>query len=652
MPLKRAEGAREVLDGPIDAADRRRHAGRRRPAQRVVRRLCADAARRSAAWRRDPAGARAARGRRRRRRGDVRGASGDVGAPVAAGPSASWSWTRSRRSLALARARRLGIPGSAAHPGRRGRAAVPGARRRHRHERPHAPSPRARRRRWRACARWRRPPSIGVVVNDLLRRRLSLGLVWLATRLFCAVTRSRGTTARSRCGAPTRRTSCGRWPSRAGARRLDDPRISRPRAHAGGPVVTRRTSSSSAPDRRARPRPSCSPSRASPSASSTARAFRAPKICGEYLSPEAPRLLDRLGALKAVDAVASPLKGMRITAPDGTTLVGTYHAVGAWRPYREQAMALPREALDAILVDRVRSLPGRLQRGGARHRRLRLGRPGARASRRSTSERRRLTLRAPLTIAADGRASVVAQRLGLRRPHRLRRMALVDVRRGRRRPAGPSARSSSIRPTTRSSTRSRRSAPTSSLVVPLDSRGAVERTPRRVLRRPRQAAAAPGPAHRRRAPGRPRPGDGPPRVPGRRRRAPAACCWSATRPASTIPFTGEGIFNGLRAAELAAETAVRALRVGDVSAAALAGYDRARRLASARQGARDARAPDSDHAPSAGQPGRAAPGPPPAPARPPARRPRRLRAAPRAPARHSRALTIPTTRCPDGGDTR
>jgi flavin-dependent dehydrogenase len=45
------------------------------------------------------------------------------------------------------------------------------------------------------------------------------------------------------------------------------------------------------------------------------------------------------------------------------------------------------------------------------------------------------------------------------------------------------------------------------------------------------------------------------------------------------PFSGEGIFNGLRSAELAAETAVRALRRGDLSAAALAGYDSARRLA-------------------------------------------------------------------------
>jgi flavin-dependent dehydrogenase len=46
------------------------------------------------------------------------------------------------------------------------------------------------------------------------------------------------------------------------------------------------------------------------------------------------------------------------------------------------------------------------------------------------------------------------------------------------------------------------------------------------------------------------------------------------------PFSGEGIYNGLRSAELAVETAVQALGRGDVSARALAGYDRARRLAS------------------------------------------------------------------------
>src|SRR5207248_1570055 len=71
--------------------------------------------------------------------------------------------------------------------------------------------------------------------------------------------------------------------------------------------------------------------------------FPRPKICGEYLSPEGARVLDRLGALKAVDAAgAAPLVGMRITAPDGTRLDARYRTHGSWRPYREHATALAR----------------------------------------------------------------------------------------------------------------------------------------------------------------------------------------------------------------------------------------------------------------------------------------------------------------------
>jgi flavin-dependent dehydrogenase len=43
------------------------------------------------------------------------------------------------------------------------------------------------------------------------------------------------------------------------------------------------------------------------------------------------------------------------------------------------------------------------------------------------------------------------------------------------------------------------------------------------------------------------------------------------------PFTGEGVFSALRGAELVAETAARAFRAGDWSAAVLAEYRRARR---------------------------------------------------------------------------
>jgi flavin-dependent dehydrogenase len=45
------------------------------------------------------------------------------------------------------------------------------------------------------------------------------------------------------------------------------------------------------------------------------------------------------------------------------------------------------------------------------------------------------------------------------------------------------------------------------------------------------------------------------------------------------PFTGEGVFTALRGAELAAETAVAALRRQDVTAAGLAGYEQRRREA-------------------------------------------------------------------------
>ena len=83
-------------------------------------------------------------------------------------------------------------------------------------------------------------------------------------------------------------------------------------------------------------------------------AFPRAKVCGEYLSPEAARVLDRLGALKALDAAGpTALAGMRITAPDGTRLEGRYGAIGDFRPYRAHAMAVPREVLDATLVDRL-----------------------------------------------------------------------------------------------------------------------------------------------------------------------------------------------------------------------------------------------------------------------------------------------------------
>jgi len=304
--------------------------------------------------------------------------------------------------------------------------------------------------------------------------------------------------------------------------------------------------------------------------------FPRPKICGEYLSPEAPRLLDRLGALKAVDVVASPLAGMRITAPDGRQLEGRYHAIGPWRPYREHAMALSREVLDTILVDRVRALPVELSEG-VRVTDVLVSGDRVLGVEAVDADGRHLTLRAPLTIAADGRASIVAQRLGLRRPHRLRRMALVTyvedvVDLGHfgeifvdppdyaiLNPIAPGrANLSIVVPLAHAAPWSGR------LESFFDARAKhLSHLARRIAGGRRVSAVrAMGPLAYR---------VDPPRTGG------VLMVGDAT--GFYDPFSGEGIFNGLRSAELAAEAAVRALRGGDLSAAALAGYDRSRRLA-------------------------------------------------------------------------
>ena len=155
-------------------------------------------------------------------------------------------------------------------------------------------------------------------------------------------------------------------------------------------------------------------------------AFPRPKICGEYLSPEAARVLDRLGVLKAVDqAGAQPLRGMKIVAPDGTVLEGSYPTTGRWRGYRDHALAFPREALDRILVDRARGLPIDVRE---RHRATGLVRSASAVTgvQAQNEDGEPCEMAGRLVVGADGRHSVVASALGLLRPHRLRRMALIQ----------------------------------------------------------------------------------------------------------------------------------------------------------------------------------------------------------------------------------
>jgi geranylgeranyl reductase family protein len=305
--------------------------------------------------------------------------------------------------------------------------------------------------------------------------------------------------------------------------------------------------------------------------------FPRPKICGEYLSPESARVLDRLGVLKAVDAAgAQPLAGMRITAPDGTVLDGRYPTSGPWRGYRDHGLAIRRTVFDRILVERARALPVDLRE---RHRVTGVvveagAVVGVEAE---DAEGGSVQIRSRLVVGADGRASVVAHALGLRRRHRLRRLALIrhvsgiaDLG-GRGEIYVDPPDYSILNPV----------APgivNLSLVVPLAHarpyRGRMETffdarlkqlrylPPRLTGMRPEGPLMIMGPLAYH---------VDEPRVGGVLLAGDAAGFYD--------PFTGEGLYTALRSAEMLAEAAQPALERGDVSVGALAPYAAARRAA-------------------------------------------------------------------------
>jgi geranylgeranyl reductase family protein len=306
-------------------------------------------------------------------------------------------------------------------------------------------------------------------------------------------------------------------------------------------------------------------------------AFPRPKICGEYLSPEAARVLDRLGVLKAVDAAgAQPLSGMRIIAPDGTVLDGTYPTSGPWRGYRDHALTIRRDVFDRILLERARALPVDVRE---RHRVTGVLVEGGlvRGVKAENVDGTPVELRSRLVVGADGRASVVAHALGLVRPHRLQRLALIRHvsgieglgDRGEIYVDPPDY--SILNPV----------APgivNLSLVVPLaHAKPFSARLETFMEARLRQLRHVPARLAGMKAEG-PVMAMGPlayrvgePRVGGVLLAGDAAGFYD--------PFTGEGLYTALRSAELLAEVAHSALSTGDVSADALAPYARAKRAA-------------------------------------------------------------------------
>jgi flavin-dependent dehydrogenase len=160
--------------------------------------------------------------------------------------------------------------------------------------------------------------------------------------------------------------------------------------------------------------------------------FPRAKPCAEYLSPEASRLLDAIGALAAVeDAGAAQLAGMIVRAPSGERIHGEFAARHGFHGFRDRGLALRRDRLDGIVLERARAAGARVQEGVRVTDVLRSADGRVVGVRTLEADGRAGERRAALVVGADGLRSVIARRAGLARAARWpRRLALVTHYRG------------------------------------------------------------------------------------------------------------------------------------------------------------------------------------------------------------------------------
>ncbi|HXE79307.1 MAG TPA: NAD(P)/FAD-dependent oxidoreductase [Vicinamibacterales bacterium] len=146
--------------------------------------------------------------------------------------------------------------------------------------------------------------------------------------------------------------------------------------------------------------------------------FPRAKLCGDSINPGAMRVLRRIGVADAVERAGIPVRGMIVSGPGGVQVRGEY-------PAPARGVSIARADLDWILLRCA------LEAGASFEPRVRVSGPvvnrrgrviGIAVGGRHGSPRE---ITAPLTIAADGRRSVLATALGLvRQPRTPRRWAI------------------------------------------------------------------------------------------------------------------------------------------------------------------------------------------------------------------------------------
>jgi flavin-dependent dehydrogenase len=152
--------------------------------------------------------------------------------------------------------------------------------------------------------------------------------------------------------------------------------------------------------------------------------FPRDKPCAEYMSPEAVRILSRLGVVDRLEqAGAVALEGMKVTASRGATAHGLF-ARARHRPFRPTGLSVSRWLLDYVLVDAARSAGAQILERTALEELL-YSRGGITGAVIRDSAGRRHSIHARLTVGADGLRSIVARRMGGRIHSRPRRVAFV-----------------------------------------------------------------------------------------------------------------------------------------------------------------------------------------------------------------------------------
>jgi geranylgeranyl reductase family protein len=153
-------------------------------------------------------------------------------------------------------------------------------------------------------------------------------------------------------------------------------------------------------------------------------AFPRDKPCSEYMSPEAVRLLDRLGVVEDLErAGAQPIDGTRVFGPRGASLIGRFSETEI-RPFRNSGLAIARRILDQRLVDGARAA-GAEVRERTTVEELIYEEGGVAGAVVRTATGGRETIRARVVVGADGLRSVVARRIGRRRQGAPARIAFV-----------------------------------------------------------------------------------------------------------------------------------------------------------------------------------------------------------------------------------